>query len=215
MNPSESLSKELRRRRYSEQTISTYVGCLARFLNSSFCKNKSLRKITKRDIRLYLERMSEKDLSGNTMNVNLMALKFYFEQIQGRKMWVDIKYSKVPERIQRVLSEEEIRKLLEQITNWKHRLMIELMYSSGMRVSEVVNIKIKDIELDKNYGFVRNGKGGKDRLLVLSKIVREKIKNLIEMEKLDREGYLFISDRKKKYNIRSLQVIVKKAAKKS
>lgn len=130
-----------------------------------------------------------------------------------RNMWIDIKYSKVPKKIQKVLTKEEIRKLLGAIKNWKHRLMIELMYSAGLRVSEIVNLRIKDLVLDKNYGFVRSGKGNKDRLFVLAFIVREKIKNLIFMEKLGEGSYLFITNRAGKYSIRSLQQIVKKAAK--
>ena len=58
--------------------------------------------------------------------------------------------------------------------------MIEFLYGSGLRVSELINMRVRDLELDKNYGYVRNGKGGKDRLITLSKIVKEKIKNLIE-----------------------------------
>ena len=111
-----------------------------------------------------------------------------------------------------VLSKEEVRKLLNAISNWKHRLMIEFIYSSGLRVSELLNMKIKDLELDKNYGYVRNGKGGKDRLIVLSKIVKEKIKNLIEIEKLERENFLFQSNRNKKYHMRSIQKIIRNAS---
>jgi len=156
---------------------------------------------------------SDKGNAGNTMNVNLMALKFYFEQVLGRKMWIDIKYSKVPERIQRVLTKEEVRKLLGEIKNEKHRLMMELIYSAGLRVSEVVNLKVKDLVLDKDYGFVRNGKGGKDRLFILAFVVKEKIKNLIFVGKLNSEDYVFVSNRKNKYSIRSLQQIIKKSAK--
>lgn len=212
MNPSEQLVREMSRRRYSKRTISTYIGCLERFLSWS---KKPVNKITKKDVREWIEKHSEKGNSGNTMNVNLMALKFYFEQCLGRKMWVDIKYSKIPEKIQRFLTKEEINKLLNAIENWKHRLMIELMYSAGLRVSEVVNLKIKDIVFEENYGFVRSGKGNKDRIFVLAKVVKEKFKNLIEMENLTSEDYIFISNRKNKYNLRTLQQIVKKASKKA
>lgn len=71
------------------------------------------------------------------------------------------------------------------------------------------------MNLNEGYGYVRNGNGGKDRLFVLAKIVGEKIGNLIEIEKLDRMGFLFISDSGKKYHMRSLQLIVRKAAKKA
>jgi integrase/recombinase XerD len=212
MNPSEQLVKEMSRRRYSGRTISTYCGCLERFL--SWCK-KPVNEITKKDIREWIELHSEKGNAGNTMNVNLMALKFYFEQCLGKKIWVNIKYSKTPEKIQRFLTKKEINKLLNAIENWKHRLMIELMYSAGLRVSEVINLKVKDLVLESDYGFVRSGKGNKDRVFVLAKIVKEKLKNLIKMENLSLESLVFISNRGGKYNLRTLQQIVKKAARKA
>ena len=211
-NPSDSLIREMQRRRYSDRTIETYVGCLERFL--TWCK-KPVNTITKKDIRLYLEEYSKNGKAGNTMNVILMALKFYFEQCLGRKIWIDIKYSKIPEKMQRVLTKEEVWKLLGKIENWKHRLMIELMYSAGLRVSEVVNLKVRDLALDKGFGFVRNGKGRKDRIFVLARVVKEKLGNLIEIEKLTSESYVFVSNRGEKYNIRSLQEIVKRASKKA
>jgi len=147
------------------------------------------------------------------MNVAHMAIKFLFEDVMRRKIWIDIKYSKVPRRIQRVLSKEEINILIKAIANNQHRLIIALMYSAGLRVSEVVNLKIKDLEIERGYGFVRGGKGGKDRLFIISK----RLEIALEQKCLNRgkEEYLFLTNRKNKYSIRSLQQIIKKAAKKS
>lgn len=209
MTPSEQLAKELHRRRYSSQTILTYVGCLERFLRG--CK-KPVNKITKKDIREWIEFHSDKENTGNTMNVNLMALKFYFEQCLGRKIWVDIKYSKIPKKIQRFLTKDEVRKLLNAIPNLKHRLMVELMYSAGLRVSEVRHLQVKDLVFSEGYGFVRSGKGNKDRVFVLAKIVKEKLKNLIEMEGLLEEDFVFVTNRGSKYCIKSLQKIIKTSA---
>jgi site-specific recombinase XerD len=204
--------RECKRRRYSEKTIKTYLYCINRFINWS---GKTIDIISKKDVRLFLEKMSDKGLSGNSMNTYHMAIRFLFEDVLNKRIWIDIKYSKVPERIQKVLTKEEVRTLISNINNWKHKLMIELMYSSGLRVSELINLKAQDIILDKNYGFVRNGKGGKDRLFVLAKIVKEKLSNLVEIEKLEKEDYLFKTNRNNKYHMRSLQQIVKKAAKKA
>lgn len=210
MTPSEAFVKELRRRRYSERTVETYVGCLERFLN--WCK-KDVKEVTKKDIREWIEFHSNKGNAGNTMNVNLMALKFYFEEIQGRKMWVDIKYSKTPKKLPAVLSPEEVRKLLDSIKNPKHKFMISFMYGSGLRVSELLNIKVKDLVLDKGYGYVRNGKGGKDRLMIIPDRLREQLKGIIKLLELSDEDLIFTSERGKKYSVRTIQVIVRKAAK--
>ena len=75
-------------------------------------------------------------------------------------------------------------------------------------------MKLKDLELDKNYGYIRNGKGGKDRLITLLKIVVEKIKNLIEIENLVEEDYLFKSNRETRYNVASLRKIIQNVCKK-
>lgn len=200
---------ECKRRKYSDRTAKTYIYCINRFLDWS---RKELGKIGKKDVRLFLEHLSEKGLSGNSMNTYHMAIRFLFENVFEKRMWIDIKYSKIPEKIPVVLSKEEVRKMLNCIDNWKHRLMIETMYSAGLRVSELINLKVNDLVLDRDYGFVRNGKGGKDRFFVIAHIVNEKLRNLIEMEKLNSEDYLFVSLRKKKYDSRSLQQIVKKAS---
>lgn len=212
INVNESIRKEGYRRRLSPRTIETYQKCVEVFLRKT---NKSLDQISKKDVRLFLEYLSEKNLAGSTMNVYHMALRFLFENVLEKRMWIDIKYSKIPKKLPEVLSKEEVRKLLNGISNWKHRLMIEFLYGSGLRVSELIDMKIKDLELDKNYGYVRNGKGGKDRLVTLSKIVKEKIKNLIEMENLNEENFLFQSNRNKKYSIRTIQKIIKNSCKKS
>jgi len=204
--------KECKRRRLSPRTAKTYLYCINRFLNWS---KKDIRYISKKEVREFLNYLSDRELAGNTLNTYHMGIRFLFENVLEKRMWIDIKYSKVPEKIQRFLTKEEVRKLLNAISNWKHRLMIEFLYGSGLRVSELLNIKIKDLVLDKNFGFVRNGKGGKDRLIVLPRVVNEKIKNLIELENLNEDGFVFTSNRKRKYSVRSLQKIIRDASKKA
>lgn len=211
-NPSELFIKELRRRRYSERTIITYVYCLEKFL--SWCK-KPINRITKKDVAAFLELKNKKGFAGNTLNVNLMAIKFYFEEILGRKMWIDIKYSKVPKELPEVLSKEEVKKLIDSTKNLKHVLIISLLYSAGLRVSELVNLKVKDLNLEMKHGFVRNGKGGKDRIFILSDNLIKPLKRLIENEFLEDKDYLFKSNRNKKYSLRTIQKIVDNSAKSS
>lgn len=93
--------------------------------------------------------------------------------------------------------------------------MIESMYSAGLRVSELINLRVRDLELEKNYGWVRQGKGNKDRLFIIAKNLNSRIRNIVEKENLNQEDYLFNSNRNTKYNIRSLQQIIKEACKKA
>jgi len=205
-----AVERECKRRRYSSRTTQTYLYWIHAFLEFN---KKPLNQTSKKEVKEFLYHLSEKEKSGNTLNTCHMALRFLFQSVLEKKMWIDIKYSKVPERIQRFLTKEEMKKLIGKIKNWKHRLMIEFMYGAGLRVSELIHIRVKDLILEKGYGFVRNGKGGKDRIIVIPKVVCEKVKNLVEMENLDDESFLFYSDGKRVYSVRSLQQIIKNAAK--
>jgi len=210
INIEEAVKRECKRRRYSNKTIKTYLYCINRFLR--FIK-RGINTISKKDVRLFLEYLSEKGKSGNTMNTYHMAIRFLFEDILDKRIWIDIKYSKVPEKLPIILSKEEVKKLFNAINNEKHRLMVQVMYSAGLRVSELVNLKVEDLDIEKNYGFVRQGKGNKDRIFIISESLKEKIDGLIKGDKLFLDNYLFNSNRKTKYNIRSLQQIIKKATK--
>jgi site-specific recombinase XerD len=208
VNIEETIKKECSRRRLSPRTTETYLSCIERFMK--FTK-KDIRYISKKDVRLFLEYLSEKNSAGSTMNVYHMALRFLFENVLEKRMWIDIKYSKTPKRLPEFLTKEETKKLIDSIVNFKHQLMICFMYSAGLRVSELLNLRIKDLVLEKEYGFVRNGKGGKDRIIILSKNLIPAIKKLIEKENLTEENYLFQSNRNEKYSSRTIQQIIKKA----
>lgn len=204
-----AVRKECKRRRYSDRTAHTYVSCIQRFLKFS---GKSIDTVSKKDVRLFLEHLSEKERAGNTMNVYHMAIRFLFEEVLHKKMWIDIKYSKIPEKLPVVLTKEEVKHLIAAIDNPKHRLMIELLYSAGLRVSELLNVHVHDIDIDCSYGYVRSGKGNKDRLFILSDKLKDGLRSLICVEHLSPESLLFTSNRNKGYHLRSVQLILQKAA---
>jgi len=204
--------RECKRRRFSQATIKTYLYCINRFLKLT---EKQIQYVSKKDVKEFLIKLSEKNLSGSSLNTYHMAIRFLFEQVLDKKIWIDIKYSKVPLKLPIVLNKEEVREILNKISNEKHRLMVALMYSAGLRVLELLNLKIIDLELDKNYGFVRKGKGNKDRIFIIADKIKEPIKLLIEIENLEKESYLFKSNRDKRYSVRTVQQIIKKAKKKA
>lgn len=208
----QAIKRECKRRRYSDRTIKTYLYCINRFLKFS---GKSIDKVSKKDVCLFLEHLSEKERAGNTMNTYHMAIRFLFEEVLNKRIWIDIRHSKVPEKLPIVLSKDEIKKLFDAIDNEKHKVMVQLLYSAGLRVSELVNLCVKDLEIEKGFGFVRQGKGNKDRIFILADKLKDKMKELIEKGKLESEMYLFCSNQDKKYNVRSLQEIIKKAGKKA
>ena len=205
----ELVQKEMFRRKYSERTICSYLFCLRQFFK--YC-HKEPRKITKKDIKDYLDNLQERNKTGSTINIHLNALKFAMEEILNKNFMVRIKYSKTPKTLPSVLSKDEVFKPIKSIHNEKHRLMTRLMYGAGLRVSELTNLKVKDLDFENNCGWVRHGKGNKDRVFILPDSLKEEIIKHIKEKNITFDSWLFGS-----YNghisSRTLQVIIKKAAK--
>ena len=204
----EKLKLEAHRRGLSPRTIQTYTYCLNQFLRVK--RNQELKAITKEEIKEYLDRFLE---CPNTLNVHLNALKFFFEEVLHKKLTINIRFSKTPKRLPEFLTQEEIINFIESITNSKHRLMVELMYGSGMRISELVNLKVKDFSFENNYGWVRQGKGRKDRLFIIPLKLKEQILERIAAQKLTLEDWLFPGQNGNHYSVSSIRMIVKEAKK--
>jgi site-specific recombinase XerD len=187
--------KELLRRKYSERTVESYLFCLQKFLlwkgidNSNSCTNP--RRLSKKDVKDYLDYLCEKGMSASTLNVTLQALKFSLENILNKRFFVNLPYSKRAKRLPEVLSQSEVIKLFSAIKNTKHSLMVRLMYSAGLRISELVNLKVKDVEFEKGFGWVRKGKGNKDRVFILSEKIGIELQNFVMAEKLITEDFIF------------------------
>ncbi len=203
-----AIRKECERRGYSERTIESYTSCVLKFISFT---GKSIDNLGKQDALNFLTNLSERKVAGNTMNVYHMAIRFFLEDILHKNMKLNIRYSRRPEKIPVFLTKEEVKRLIGKIGNWKHRLMIEVLYGGGLRVSELLNLRVRDLLLENGYGFIRQGKGRKDRIFVLSKVCIDKIRNLIEMEKLTDADCLFLTNRREQYSVRSVQEIVKHA----
>lgn len=203
-----AVKRELERRRSSDKTIQSYLYWIHRFLQFS---GKTIDKVSKKEVREFLYSLDERNLAGNTLNVAHMAIRFLFEEVLDKRIWIDLKYSKIPKKIQRFLTREEIEILLKAIKNPKHKLMIALLYSAGLRVSELINLKIEDLHFEERYGFVRNGKGRKDRVFVIAERIEVPL-NFICQNRNSSE-LVFITNRNTKYSVATIQQIVKKAAK--
>ncbi len=212
MEINDIIRKEALRRGLSNKTIIVYIRCVEKFFRSC---DKEPKKVTKKDVRDFLDELIEKNHPGNTINVYNNALKFLFEQCLGKKMRLNIRYSKKAQRLPIVLTQEETKRLICSISNEKHKLMIKLMYSAGLRVSELLNLRVRDLELNSGYGWVRQGKGKKDRPFILAEKVKYNILEYINKNKLKLDSFMFISNRNKPYNVRSVQNIVRNAAKKA
>lgn len=210
MNFIEAIKKESERRRFSPRTIEAYQTCVEMFFRQT---DKTPNQITKKDVREFLDSLTEKGRAGGTIHVYLNALKFYFEEILGRNFRLDIKYCKRPERLPEVLTQEEISKILDAIKNPKHKLMISLLYGAGLRVSELLNLKVKEINFENRYGFIRHGKGNKDRIFILPEKIVLQLQELINIENLSTEDFIFLTNRHERYSPRSIAELIKKSCK--
>jgi len=202
----------LRLKNYSSGTISTYNYCFEKFLGHF--KGKNISELTKDQITEFLYIESQKGLSYGYQNQIINAIKFYYEKVLGRKRdFYDIPRAKRPHKLPVVFSEEEIIQLLDQVTNLKHRCVLFLIYSGGLRISEAVNIKISDIDSTRNLILIRAGKGKKDRTTLLSQTLLEMLRHYYKLYKP--KDYLFEGESGGQYSVKAIQNVFNKALKSS
>ena len=212
-DPMNNLEQELRIRNFSSNTISSYLHYNKEFLRfaSSFSNN-----VSRQDIKDYLDYLISSGKSVSTVNQAVNALKFYYEKVLARKFFsseMGIKRPKKEKKLPVVLSKQEIVKMINVSSNIKHKLIVQILYSTGLRVSELRNLEINDIDFNRKCIFVKNGKGKKDRITVISLIVLKNIERyLLEYKPVK---YLFESfEVAKKMSVRSMQKTVTNLAKK-
>ncbi|MFA6918893.1 MAG: site-specific tyrosine recombinase/integron integrase [Patescibacteria group bacterium] len=197
---------ELKLRNYSPRTISAYLGCLKDYF---LFLNSDPQNYNEDKIKEYLLKKQDKNNSSQTINLHLNAIKFFYHEILKMCQKMDLKFAKTAQRLPVVLSREEINRIITSIKNKKHQLMIALAYGAGLRVSEVINMRVRDVLLEELVLCVRQGKGRKDRMTIFS----EKLKAELYFLTADRpaEEYLFESNRGGKLTERSAQKIFDKA----
>ncbi len=200
------LETELKLRGYSEKTVKSYVYYVKKFLEEV---NKPLESIEEDDIKSYIASKIG-SLENTSITLIKSAITFLFNEVMKKNL--NIKTPKISKKIPIYLTKEEVRRLIEGTSNQTHKLILKLLYSSGLRVSEITNIKIKDLDLKEGIGWVRSGKGKKDRMFLIAKNLINELKEYIKNKKEDE--YLFLG-RKGKMSTRNIQAIVAKAAKKA
>lgn len=206
----DALAPELKLRGFSENTIKAYLSHNKKFL--AFIK-KDPNDVNDNDIKAYLGYLIGKNLRPSSVNLVVSALKFYYNEILKKNALADFKSMKQEKKLPTVLSKAEIKRLFEAIKNQKHRLLVNLMYSSGLRVSECVSLKIADIDIQEKTGIVRLAKGKKDRAIILSKAFIKGFVGYINSRKNDNSPYLFSSNTSKGHiTTRHAQRIVSNAA---
>ncbi len=207
----QTYKREMTIRHYSPKTIKTYLSLLRRFLG--YIHPLHPKDISTFQIKNYLSSIVEKDsLSYTTLDQNINALRFlYVEMYRLGFKFGEIARPRSERRIPVVLAKEEVLIIFGKINNPIHRLMLQLMYSSGLRVSEVVGLRVRDIQLYNLTLFVRGGKGHKDRVTIFSAKLKDQL--LRRMGGKQPAEYLFITQRGTKYTTRAVQKVFEKAVK--
>ena len=171
----EKLKQSLKISGFSQRTIKSYL-----YYNLNLWKwtGKSPKNIRAQDIRNYIEYLVDRGLAHSSINLAINAIKFYFERFWHRPVSVNIRYLKKEKKLPLVLSKEEVRAIINQITNPKHKLLIQLLYGAGLRVSEVVKIRKSDVNLEHGLLRVYQGKGAKDRYSLIPGALKKELEQL-------------------------------------
>lgn len=201
----------LDQRRYSENTKATYTNYFGDFVRHF--EDKDLANISVEDINNYLlDLIRKQKISPSQQNQRINAIKFYYEKVLGReKQYYKIQRPKKEQKLPEVLSKEEIMALIESTSNKKHKAIISLLYSGGLRRGELIKLKWEDIERDRGLIRIRQGKGNKDRYTLLSKITLNHL--ILYYKEYKTKEYIFENPNKGgKYSAESVGEVVKTAA---
>jgi site-specific recombinase XerD len=186
----EIITREMKLRNYSPRTIDAYVG-VAKDMYARF--KKPLREVPFEEIKNYLYDKNQRGLSSQTIALYANAINFLYTQIYQRKDFAKIRQPKRTHKLPVVLNRGEIQSLIAATNNLKHRTLLSLAYAAGLRVSEIVNLRVKDIDIAEMTLTVRQGKGKRDRISVLAESLIPDLRILTEGKKLN--DFVFASER--------------------
>jgi len=210
MNSRDFLKKleiEMKIMKSSDYTLRNYY-----FANKSFLSyiEKYPSEITSDDIKLYLAEKFSKS-STSSVILFLSAIRFAYLTIFGIDPTQNIKRPKKERKIPKVLTKEEVKNLISNTNNQKSKLIISLIYAAGLRVSEVTNLKIKDLDFVEKIGKIKKSKGKKDRFFNIPNFLLVDLEEQVSSQQENKKKYLF-SGRDDKMTTRNIQKIVQKAA---
>ncbi|MEW6375931.1 MAG: site-specific tyrosine recombinase/integron integrase [Thermodesulfobacteriota bacterium] len=208
----EDLRRELVSRKYSYKTIKGYLYYNKDFINH-VRKNPS--EIKDEDIKDYLVYLSEtKEAATSTLNQAINALKFYYGTMLKEKFVYEVKRPRKDKKLPTVLSKEEVTKILSSVDNVKHKALLMVVYSAGLRVGEVVRLKTEDIDSNRKLIHIKGAKGRKDRYTLLSEKALEILKQYLR--KYRPEKWLFGGAKEGRYlSARTADKIFKNACEKA
>lgn len=192
-------------RNYSPRTRKSYLFYIKEYIK--FARNSGI-KDKQRAIEYFLLDKHKRKQSPQTTNIALSAVKFLYTEVLKDSKRIDIRCAKRNKKLPVTLSHTEIEKIIQLTNNSKYRLMIALGYACGLRVSEVINLKVEDLDIDGLVVHIKGAKGKKDRISVLPDKLQKDLRNIIAVKK--NNDIVFASNRGGKLTTTSLQKMFRK-----
>ena len=209
--PEEYLLK-LELRRYAESTVRNYVSSFEAFINHY--PDTDPIDLNEMDVRMYLQKLIQQGKSNSQVNLSINSIKFFYEIVHGMpNRFYSIERPRKEKQLPEVLSKEEVIRIIDNNNNIKHKCIVGLLYSSGLRRSELLNLTVTDIDSKRMVVIVKNGKGKKDRHSILSPSILKDLKSYYREFRPSK--FLFESPKGDKYSSSSVLSIVDSAAKKA
>lgn len=208
----ETYLQKLELKQYSINTAKTYIHLFEVFINHY--KEKALSCIDENDIRVYMQLLVQQQKSHSYINQMINSIKFYYEVVMEMpNRFYSIERPIKSERLPKVISLEEVQLIINNTNNIKHKCIVSLMYSAGLRRSELLNLKLEDIDSKRMVITVKHGKGNKDRLTILSPTVLRELRNYYKEWKP--KEFLFESPSGGRYSATSILRIIERSKNKA
>lgn len=193
---------------YSQRTLSMYSSYVSDFLR--FAKKPAFSCRREDVVAFMAKKKQDVNASGSTLALVHASLKYFFHVFLKHKILDDIKRPKKGKKLPVVLTKEEIKTLIGVISKKRDRLAVEFMYSAGARVSECVNLKITNLQMEERTATIRGGKGNKDRVIILSNRWIEEIRDYLAKKKVSSE-FVFSKKNGKQISVDTIQRVLRKA----
>lgn len=206
---------------YSPKTEKTYLSCLKDFFKyiGPFLEDDKYEQIgldknlDENLIRKFLSYKRGQNCSAKTLHVYLSSIKFFYREVVKIPFEIAIKFARRPRKLPVVLSQSEIMEIIGTFQNLKHKLAVALAYGAGLRVSEVVALKVRHLDFQEKIINIREAKGQKDRVTILPEPIFSDLQRFSSNKEDDQ--YLFPGRNGKKLSTRSLQKVFRNALKKT
>lgn len=206
----EAFYQKLEIRRYSMNTARAYIYHFEKFINDHV-KNDNLIATGEEEIQNYLSKLVREGRSESYLKMSVNAIKFYYEVVlEMPNRFYSIQLPKSAETLPKVLAKQDVLNMIQRTSNVKHRCVIGLLYSAGLRRQELIDLKIQDIDSNRMTITVRQSKGKKDRITLLSEALLKDLRVYYQVHKP--KNYLFEGENASQYSATSVRKIVSKAA---